>query len=269
MPAIKTRTVPSLDKAIGILELLVQSRAGMSLPDLVTQSGLAKSSAHYLLVTLERRGYVHRSEQSGRYLLGTKLFRLANSALNGLGLRQRSAPHLAALRSRTGLTAHMAILDRNEAVLVAKQEAPYGSRLSSWVGKRMDLHCTALGKALAAFLPENDIEQIIHDRTLARHNENTIYNPKRFRENLRRVVKQGYSLDDEEDELGVRCIGMPVFGLHGLPVAAISVAGTTSEISMDNLTALVTELRAASYAIGRAISDQMLASEVSCSSVAS
>src|SRR5579863_8428594 len=106
MPAVKTRTVPALHKALGILELLTISRAGATLPELVAQSGLAKSSAHYLLVTLERRGYVRRSERSGRYLLGAKLFSLANSALNGLGLRQHAAPHLFGLAMRTGLTVH-------------------------------------------------------------------------------------------------------------------------------------------------------------------
>src|SRR5947209_19312775 len=111
MPAIKTRTVPSLDKALCILELLTQSRAGLTLPDLVEQSGLAKSSVHYLLVTLERRGYVHRNGRAGRYLLGTKLFGLANSALRGLDLRQKAAPLLAALRLKTGLTVHMGILE--------------------------------------------------------------------------------------------------------------------------------------------------------------
>ena len=161
MPAIKTRTVPSLDKALCILELLTQSRAGLTLPDLVDQSGLAKSSVHYLLVTLERRGYVHRNERAGRYLLGTKLFSLANSALKGLELRQKCAPHLATLRMRTGLTVHLAIFEQNEAVLISKHDGQGGSKTATWLGKRMEVHCTGLGKALVAFLPEAEINAII------------------------------------------------------------------------------------------------------------
>jgi DNA-binding IclR family transcriptional regulator len=255
MPAIKTRTVPSLDKALCILELLARSRAGLTLPDLVDQSGLAKSSVHYLLVTLERRGYVHRNERAGRYQLGMKLFSLANSALSGLGLRQKSAPHLAALRMKTGLTVHFAILEQNEAVLISKHDGQSGSKLATWVGKRMELHCTGLGKALIAFLPAAEIDGIIQSHGLGRHNENTISNPKRFREELERVVRMGYALDDEEDELGMRCIGAPIFGRSQRPVAAVSIAGTTSEIVPENISYLVAELKRTAARIGVAAAD--------------
>lgn len=255
MPAIKTRTVPSLDKALCILELLTKSRAGLTLPDLVEQSGMAKSSAHYLLVTLERRGYVHRNERAGRYQLGMKLFSLANSAVNGLGLRQKSAPHLAALRMKTGLTVHFAILEQNEAVLISKHDGQSGPRLATWVGKRMDLHCTGLGKALVAYLPAGEVDQIIQARGLGRHNENTISNPKRFREELERVARMGYALDDEEDELGMRCLGAPVFGRSGRPVAAISIAGTTSEIVPENIVPLVSDLKRTAARVAAAIGD--------------
>lgn len=243
MPAIKTRTVPSLDKALCILELLTQSRAGLTLPDLVEQSGLAKSSVHYLLVTLERRGYVHRNGRAGRYLLGTKLFGLANSALRGLGLRQKSAPLLAGLRLKTGLTVHMGILEGSEAVLISKHEGQTSRRLATWLGKRMEMHCTGLGKALLAFLPEMDVENIIRTHGLGRHNENTICTSKRLREELERIARLGYAVDDEEDELGMRCIGVPVFDGDGRPTAGISVAGTTAEITPDNIVPLVADLK--------------------------
>ena len=252
MPAIKTRTVPALHKALGILELLTVSRTGSTLPELVAQSGLAKSSAHYLLVTLERRGYVRRSERTGRYLLGAKLFSLANSALNGLGLRQHAAPHLCGLAMRTGLTVHFAILEHNEAVLIAK-EAPSGARVATWIGKRMDLHCTAIGKSILAFLPESEIDAIIRERGLARHNENTIATPRRLREELERVTKLGYAIEDEEDELGLRCIGVPVFGPTGRPLAAISLAGLISELAPEDLPRLARELHDTAIAISHAV----------------
>src|SRR5436190_18694932 len=92
MAAIKTQTVPALDRAISILELLGKSRAGLTLPELVQQSGFPRSSIHYLLVTLERRGYVQRNERTSRYLFGVNLVQLANSAWSGLSLRQQAAP---------------------------------------------------------------------------------------------------------------------------------------------------------------------------------
>lgn len=248
MAAIKTRTVPALDKAIGILELLTQSRGGLSLPELVEEAKLPKSSVHYLLVTLERRGYVERSERTGRYLLGHKLFVLANSALAGLGLSHFAMPHLSALRMRTGLTVHMAILDQHEAVVIAKQAAPRDA-VASWVGKRMELHCTGLGKVLLAYQPREAIDRILGQHRLGRHNENTIVNPQRLREDLLHVEQMGYALDDEEDEIGVRCIGMPVFSKDLTPVAAISLAGTTNEICPENFTVLISELKRASAAM--------------------
>jgi DNA-binding IclR family transcriptional regulator len=253
MSAIKTRTVPSLDKALCILELLTHSRAGLTLPELVEQSGLAKSSVHYLLVTLERRGYVTRMERTGRYVLGMRVFSMANSVLRGLSQRQRAAPYLAALRLRTGLTVHMAILEQGEAVLIAKHDGPTGLRLATWIGKQMDLHCTGLGKALIAFLPEAEREVAISERPFSRHNENTITNPKRLRENLELAARNGYALDDEEDELGSRCVGVPIFGTDSRPIASLSVAGSLNEITQDNVAMLAAECKRAAAAISRVL----------------
>jgi len=250
MPAIKTQTVPSLDKALGILELLTRSRVGLTLPELTEQSRWAKSSVHYLLVTLERRGYLHRNQRTSRYLLGEKVFSLANWSLNGLSVRERAVPLMSALRMRTGLTVHVAVLEQNEDVLISKQEAVSGVRLATWVGKRMDLHCTGLGKAFIAFLPQSATDSIIREHGLSRHNENTISSPRRLREDLEGVVRRGYALDDEEDELGTRCIGVPIFGPQKLPLATISLAGTVSQIVPENLTRLIGDLKAVASAIG-------------------
>lgn len=257
MSAVKTRTVPALYKALSILELLTDSRAGLTLSQLVEQSNLAKSSAHYLLVTLERCGYVRRSDRNGRYMLGVKLFSMANSAAGSLSLRQHTAPYLSGLRMRTGLTVHMAIFERDEAVLVAKQETQRGTRLASWIGKRMDMHCTGIGKAILAFLPKAETDAIIGKRGLARHNENTIASVRRLHEELDRVIKLGYAIDNEEDELGVRCLGVPIFGPEGRPLAAISLAGSTYEMPLEDIPRLSNELLQASAAIGRAVIESM------------
>jgi DNA-binding IclR family transcriptional regulator len=268
MSAIKTRTVPSLDKALYILELLTHSRAGLTLPELVQQSGLAKSSVHYLLVTLERRGYVNRMERTGRYVLGMRVFSMANSVLRGLSQRQRAAPHLASLRLRTGLTVHMAILEQGEAVLIAKHEGAGSLRLATWIGKQMDLHCTGLGKALIAFLPDSELDAAIRERPLSRHNENTITHPKRLRENLELAVRNGYALDDEEDELGSRCVGVPIFGPGGRPIASLSVAGSLNEITHENVAMLAVECKRAAAAISRVLLDPSPSASATPDSVA-
>lgn len=257
MPAVKTRTVPALFNAFQILELLTNSGVGLTLPDLVEQSNLAKSSVHYLLVTLERCGYVRRSERTGRYLLGVKLFSMANSALGSLSLRQRTAAYLSGLKMRTGLTVHMAILEQSEAILVAREETQRGSRLASWIGKRMDMHCTGIGKAMLAYLPEAEVESILRKHGLARHNENTISTRRRLHEELERIAKMGYALDNEEDELGVRCIGVPILGPLGRPLAAISLAGSTHEVALEELPRLSGELLGTAKIMSRAVTDSM------------
>ena len=257
MPAVKTRTVPALYNAFNILELLTNSGAGLTLPDLVERSNLAKSSVHYLLVTLERCGYVRRSERTGRYLLGVKLFSMANSALGSLSLRQRTAAFLSGLKMRTGLTVHMAILEHSEAILIAREETQRGSRLASWIGKRMDMHCTGIGKAMLAYLPEAEVDAMIRKHGLARHNENTNSTRRRLNEELERIAKMGYALDNEEDELGVRCIGVPIFGPAGRPLAAISLAGTTHEIALEDLGRLSGELLGTATMMSRAVTESM------------
>ena len=140
-----------LNKALFILEMLASSRAGLSLPDIVKRTGLPKSSVHCILVTLQRQEYLYRNEITGRYMFGLKLFSLANMAVSGLKLREQAAPYLYSLMQQTRMTAHMAILEQSEAILIAKVEGPGAGRQATWFGKRMEIHCTGLGKAIIAY----------------------------------------------------------------------------------------------------------------------
>lgn len=262
MSAVKTRTAPALFNALRILELLSMYPSGLTLAALVSQSELAKSSAHYLLVTLERCGYVHRNARNGRYQLGIKLFSMANQALGSLGLRQRCASYLAGLRLRTKLTAHLAIFDRTEIVLVAKFESTRGAQLASWIGKRMDMHCTSLGKAVLAYLRPEEVESILGKHGLARRNENTICTRKRLYEELNQIAKTGYAIDNEEDELGVRCLGAPILAQDGRPMAAISISGAIHEFPSEEIPRLSNELLLTAKMMSRDVIDAIPQSSV-------
>ena len=253
METLKTPSVPSLERALSILELLAESTGGLTLPELAKALQLPKSSVHCILLTLERREYLNRQASSNRYLFGAKLFALSNTALNGIELRECALPFMQDLSAAARLTTHMAILDRNEAVLIAKVEAPGIIRLATWVGKRMDAHCTGVGKALIAFLPDDQLKALILDRGLPRHNDNTIASARRLKEEVGRIRAQGYSTEDEEDEVGLRCIGAPIFDNTGRVVAAISLSGTTEQITSDNLQHLVTLLKHCSAAVSRSL----------------
>ena len=158
MPAPGTQSVPALEKALQILQMLAASRSGLSLQEIVQRTGLPRSSVHCILVTLQRQDFLYRNESTSRYMFGLKLFSLANMALSGLRLRDQAAPFLYSLMHQTQLTVHLAILERNEALLVAKVDAPGIVRLATWLGKRMELHCTGLGKALMCHWDEERID---------------------------------------------------------------------------------------------------------------
>jgi len=178
---------------------------------------------------------------------------LANMALEGLNLRDQAAPFLHRLMEKTGLTVHMAVLEHDEAVLIEKIQPLGAIKVATWVGKHVDLHCTALGKVLLAYRSEPEIDELIKKHGLLRHNENTIGSARKLKENLALTLKMGYALDDEEEELGIRCLGAPIFDSQGRVVAAVSVSGTTSQIEAEQLGTLAEQVKHTA----RSISDQL------------
>ena len=250
---LKTPSVPALERALAIFEMLADSRTGLTLPEIALRLHLPKSSVHCLLLTLERHRYLNRRAGTNRYMFGTRLFSLGNMALSGLELREVAAPLLLSLAGRTRLTVHLGILERHEAVLIDKVEPPGTYKLATWLGKRMDVHCTGLGKALIAHIPEWEFDLLVSEQGLPRHNDNTVVSVRKLKEELARIRKLGYSTDDEEDELGYRCIGCPIFDREGLVQAAVSISGTTSQIREDNAPDLAQELKQTAAAVSEAL----------------
>jgi DNA-binding IclR family transcriptional regulator len=228
-------SVPAIDRALAVMELLAQSRGGFSISEISRRLMLPKSSAHLVIGTLARRGYLQKNALSGKYCFGLKLVSLSRTALENLDLREEARPSLQALMRKTGLTVHMAVLERNEAVIIEKIECPGLLRLATWIGRRLDVNCTGVGKALIAFLSDDEFNQQFKTKALARHNENTIVATSKLKRELERVRTIGYALDDEEDEIGFRCIGAPIFNYTKKVVASISVAGTTAQIPDEEL----------------------------------
>lgn len=251
MPASKTPSVPALRRGLAIVELVVNSKSGLTFSQLARHFDFPKSSVHCLVLTLEREGYLQRDKDTGRYMSGLKLVSIANVALEGILLREKAAPLLRALVASTGMTVHMAILDHDEVVVVAKLDRPGVHRVATWIGKHVDLHCTSLGKCLIARLPEDDLDRLVGQRGLLRHNENTIVSPVRLKEALARIRALGYAMDDEEEEIGVRCIGAPVWNRDGRVVAAVSVTGTTTRITEDTCDELAGHVKETALAISR------------------
>jgi DNA-binding IclR family transcriptional regulator len=235
MTANKTPTVPALERGLAILELVARSRNGLTFSQVSRRLDFPKSSIHCLLISFERLGYLQRLESSGRFVAGLNLMRIATVASHGITLRQKAGPLLSELAQRTGLTVHLAVLENNEALLIAKVEPSGTYPVATWVGKRIDYHCTSLGKALIAWMPDEEIHRLVKERHMLRHNENTISTLARLQADLARTCRAGYAIDDEEEEIGIRCVGAPVLGVTGKVEAAVSVSGTVDQILSEDL----------------------------------
>jgi len=247
----KTPSVPALERGMVILETIAKSRAGLTFSGLARRLSFPKSSIHCLVLTLERMGYLHRTEDTGRYVCGSRLAEVANLAIEGAALREKAMPVLHGLVENAGMTVHLAVLEHLDAVLIAKLAPLSAEQIPTWSGKRLDLHCTSLGKCLIAYLPEQEMAAMVKARGLLRHNENTIVSLRKLKEELARTRDRGYAVDDQEEELGICCLGAPVFDSQGRVVAAVSLTGSTEQIDPGNCDKLVAMVQHAGFEISR------------------
>lgn len=225
----------AVERALGILEHVAQTQEGATNSELSRALDIPKSSASYILRTLEQRGYLARDAESGRYRLGLKVLALSRGVLAHLDIRQAAQPHLRALVARTHITGHLAILDAGEAVYIDKVDAPGFIKMDTWVGRRMKVHSTSVGKALVCHLPEAEVAQILHEHGMEKRTPRTITSPARFWKELEKVRGLGYAVDDEENNLDARCVGVPVYDAPDHVAAALGLSGTTQQITRDNL----------------------------------
>lgn len=235
MPARHKSPSTAVDRALSMLEALADSAQGLTNSELSRRLAIPKSSASYLLRALERRGYVRRDPESGRYRPGLKVLSLNREVLTGLGIRDAAQPILRQLVERIGLTAHLAVLDQDQAVYIEKVDAPGFIKMDTWVGRRMDLHSTSVGKSLIAHRPAAEVESLFRERGLRKRTAKTITSLPRLLKELEKVRAQGYAVDDEENNLGARCVGAPVMGSDRQVQAAVGVSGTTGQVNRETL----------------------------------
>jgi DNA-binding IclR family transcriptional regulator len=247
--------VPALDRGLQILEHLATSQNGLTLSQLARNLKMPKSSVHRLLLTLKQHRFLCLDEATGHYRLGLHLFSLAHKALGGIHLRTLALPFIRTLMEKTGLTVHLAVFEHDEVIVIEKAQPPGGLPVATWVGKRLDLHCTALGKAYLAYRPDEEIDSLIKRHGLLRHNENTLVSVRRLKENLSLIRRKGYALDDEEEEIGIRCIGAPVFNGQLASVAAVSVVGSTARIGPEEVPHLSEQVKRTASAISQQLAN--------------
>lgn len=217
--------VQSLSRALDIIELLHHEPSGLGVTEIATRLDLTKSTVHRILSYLAERGFIERAGDGQAYRLGLKFVEIASGRLNQLELKTEAAPHLRRLVERLGQPAHLAILAGTEVVYIDKVESLRSIRMYSQIGKRIPAYCSALGKALLVDLGAAELERLaagIEYRRLAR---GTRIGAASLVEAVRLARERGWSLDDEENEDGIRCVGAPVRDYTGRVIAAISVSG--------------------------------------------
>jgi IclR family KDG regulon transcriptional repressor len=214
----------TLDDALTILETSAESSAGLGVSEISRKTGYPKSKVHRVLLTLARRGYVRKEPQTDRYQLSLKFFALGSVAVTKLEIKQVATPYLEKLRDASGETAHLAVMDESGVFYIDKIESAQSIRMYSYIGRRAPLHCTAVGKVLLAYQPEQQIEALLSPG-LKRYTAHTITDGKKLKEELTRVRRQGYAVDSEELELGLFCVAAPIKNHLGQTVAAVSISG--------------------------------------------
>lgn len=245
--------VQVLDRTFAILDLLAEQNSGVNLAFISRRLGLNKTTVLRLLGVLEHQRYVERDGAGAKYRLGSKLFELGTKAVAKLDILEWARPFLRRLVEETGETSHLAMLRDGEVISLANRESPRTLRTPSTVGGRSPVHCTSVGKAILAFRPDAEIEQVIRSRGLRKYTERTITKPILFKRELARVRAQGYAVDDQEFEEGLRCVAAPVRDYSGKVVAAMSVTGPALRIPKDRLTELAHSVKAAAADLSEAM----------------
>jgi IclR family KDG regulon transcriptional repressor len=244
----KAAAVGVLTKVLRIFDALQRSPAGLRLKQISEQTRLNKSTAYRFLSHLEREGYLVR-EEHGVYMLGMRLFELASASNHESTLRRVATPVLREVLRATGETVNLGVLHGLSVVYLEVLESAHEFRMVSRVGAHQPIYSTALGKALAAFLPTETSEKALEVVEFQPFTPHTITNFAQFKEELARIRERGFAVDNEELVLGVRCISAPVLNSAGEAVAAISVAGPTSRISEGKIPVFSAAVRDAAHAI--------------------
>jgi IclR family acetate operon transcriptional repressor len=232
--------VQSLERAFDLLERMADAGGVVGLSELSTSSGLPLPTIHRLMRTLVAAGYV-RQQPNRRYALGPRLIRLGESSARLLGTWAR--PHLARLVEETGETANMALLDGDEIVYVAQVPSKHSMRMFTEVGRRVLPHTTGVGKALLADASEPEVRALLARTGMPASTDRTITTPDAFLAALEQVRRSGYAVDDNEQEIGVRCLAVAVpDSPTGTAISISGPAGRVTDAATERIVPILQEV---------------------------
>lgn len=227
-------TVNSLLRGSKILKTIAQF-GEIGTTKIAKEVGLHKSTVSRFLYTLQIERLVEKNPETGNYRLGIGIFELGMSYSDHMDLRQRGRRYLREVVDLTQEVAHLGVIDQSQIVYLEKVESPHNLSMMSRVGARVSLHSTSLGKAILAYLPSETLENLLKDIDFRKFTAKTIDNSEDLLDQLQDIRQKGYSIDDEENEEGIRCIGVPVLNYDGEAIGAISISGPTLRITYNKV----------------------------------
>lgn len=238
-----------------MLEALSARRAPTGISDLAHQVGLHVSTVHRLLATLVDRGYVRQDPETSRYHLGSRIFALANAADVHLDVRLVARPYLERLMRAAMETANLVVASAAEVMYIDQVESTHLVKMFTQPGMRAPLYCTGCGKVILAYRAAQATEPVL-SAPLRRHTEHTIVTREALEAELERIRHDGYAVDNEEMEEGVRCVAVPVFDRRGEIAAALSVSGPTTRMTMQRVPGIAALARGIALELSQALGYQ-------------
>jgi len=249
-PRARRLRLSSVANALRLAKSFSEAEPEMGISALAARLGLAKSTVHRLATTLVEYDMLEQNAETGKYRLGLALFELGTLVRRKMDVMNEAQAQIHALADATGETLQLAILDHQSVLYIRIRESRLAVRMSTGLGSRAPAHCTSVGKVLLAYQPAEVVERVI-EAGLPRFTDNTITDPARLREELAGVRLRGYAIDDEEIEVGLRCIAAPIRDHSGSVVAAISVAAPVQRMTKKAVQSTVLPVTAAAEAISR------------------
>ncbi len=231
----------SVARAFAIIEYLAAQGKPVRLLDVARDLELDHATAHRFLSSLRQLGYVHHAGESG-YQLTLKFARITSMLLDAVQVRGLAHVPLTELTAQTGETCHLAILDGTHAIYIDKVDGGQAVSMRSRIGSQLSLHSTAIGKVILAYLPAADRARLLDSISLDPLTSHTITHRKHLEEHLQTVRQSGFARDDEENEIGIRCVAAPILDAAGAVVAAVSVSGWIVTMTPDRASQLAKDV---------------------------
>lgn len=227
--------IQTVVNALDILDYMQSRNGEVGVTEVGQALKMHKSNVSRLLSTMENKGYVKKDMQSGKYTLGMRIVELAKTKLDQMDLPSHARPFLEKLVEKTNETAHLAMIDQGRIIYIDKVDTPQTLMMRSKIGYRAFPHCTALGKAILAALPKEEVNALLQEQSIPRLTPNTITDPVALKDHLRTVQVQGFAIDDEENETGIRCAAAPIRDHTGHVVGAMSISAPTMRVSRQRI----------------------------------